>query len=237
MQRDVIYVNGKWSFNSSVSACFDDMLSRSIPDYETMRDVTLRLAKSYLKDTKKINMLDLGCSNGINIEQFVKEFDDRLSSCIGIDKSIPMIAEARTRLKDYHNVHTKSIDIVDYKFDINKYNIITSILTLQFIPIEYRQRVLCDIYNSLKSGGMFIFIEKVIEPSYMLDNLYVDSYYKLKQDNGYSEEQIYNKKKSLEGVLVPVTSKMNIDLLEQAGFKNIGVFWKCLNFEGYIAIK
>jgi tRNA (cmo5U34)-methyltransferase len=42
---------------------------------------------------------------------------------------------------------------------------------------------------------------------------------------------------SLEGVLVPVTSDWNIDLLKQAGFRQIDVFWKWMNFVGYIAFK
>jgi tRNA (cmo5U34)-methyltransferase len=67
--------------------------------------------------------------------------------------------------------------------------------------------------------------------------LLVDSYYQLKNENGYSKEQIEEKRKSLAGVLVPVTSEWNKELLHQAGFAKVETFWRMLNFEGYIAIK
>lgn len=46
-----------------------------------------------------------------------------------------------------------------------------------------------------------------------------------------------DKRKSLEGVLVPITAKWNEELLESAGFSQIDCFWRCLNFAGWIAIK
>ena len=36
MNKDNIIAKSKWEFNQDVSNCFDDMLARSIPDYDTM---------------------------------------------------------------------------------------------------------------------------------------------------------------------------------------------------------
>ena len=59
----------------------------------------------------------------------------------------------------------------------------------------------------------------------------------MKSDNLYTQEQIQKKRKSLEGVLVPITAKWNEDLLKEAGFKQIDCFWRSLNFAGWVAIK
>ena len=67
--------------------------------------------------------------------------------------------------------------------------------------------------------------------------MFVNSYYDIKRMNGYSEDSIQTKKKSLEGVLVPLTYSFNEVFLSKAGFKSIDCFWKCLNFCGWIAIK
>jgi tRNA (cmo5U34)-methyltransferase len=45
------------------------------------------------------------------------------------------------------------------------------------------------------------------------------------------------KRKSLEGVLMPLTENWNINLLKETGFKKIDCFWRNLNFAGWIAIK
>lgn len=59
----------------------------------------------------------------------------------------------------------------------------------------------------------------------------------MKADNQYTEVQIKAKRKSLEGVLVPITAKWNEDLLHSVGFKHIDCYWRSLNFAGWIAIK
>ena len=65
----------------------------------------------------------------------------------------------------------------------------------------------------------------------------IDEYYKIKAENAYTQEQISAKRKSLEGVLVPITASWNEQMLKDAGFKSIDCFWRYLNFAGWIAIK
>ena len=80
-------------------------------------------------------------------------------------------------------------------------------------------------------------VEKVLGNTSNINELFINEYHSYKEINGYSKEQIERKKLSLEGVLVPVTNDWNIDLLKQAGFRQIDVFWRWMNFVGYIAIK
>ena len=65
----------------------------------------------------------------------------------------------------------------------------------------------------------------------------VAKYYGIKAENAYTQEQIESKRKSLEGVLVPITADWNRNLLETAGFRQIDCFWRYLNFAGFIAVK
>ena len=111
------------------------------------------------------------------------------------------------------------------------------ILTLQFVPIEYRQRIVRDVYAHTVEGGAFILVEKVLGASADIDAEMVDQYYTLKRANGYSEEQIERKRLSLEGVLVPVTARWNEELLRGAGFGQVDCFWRWMNFAGWLAVK
>lgn len=237
MKKDEILANGKWQFDKNVTDCFDDMLARSIPDYNTMRKLTLDITEPYIQDTH-FGMLDIGCSNGINLDMFISKYNNK-GAYVGIDTSKEMIISANKKLNKY-DVQLKLIndDVINIEdYCMFKYNIVTSILTIQFVPMEKRPQLLSTIYNSMKPNGVFILVEKILQPVSELDKLFVDRYYKIKQENGYTKEQIVAKKKSLEGVLVPNTHNGNIELLENVGFKHIDTFWKCLNFEGYIAIK
>ena len=46
-------------------------------------------------------------------------------------------------------------------------------------------------------------------------------YKEWKYNNGFSNEEINSKTKSLKGVLDPFSTKGNLDLLKRAGFKDI----------------
>ena len=227
--KDNVVPKEKWEFDQNVTDCFDDMLKRSIPNYEMMRTLVEMIIK-YHNPKKSDVLVDLGCSNGINIEPFIDDLN-----CIGVDISEPMLESARKKFNEkatilYHDI-TKNLDF------FNNARFITSILTLQFTPIEYRQEIFSNIYNKLEPNGVFILVEKELGYNSAINKMFVDLYYKIKAKNGYSYDQINRKKKSLEGVLVPVTSEWNKELLCQAGFKKIDTFWRCLNFEGIVAIK
>lgn len=65
----------------------------------------------------------------------------------------------------------------------------------------------------------------------------LDLYYQMKRENGYTEEKIMQKRKSLENVLSPLKAEWNEDMLHEAGFEKVDMFWRCLNFCGWVAIK
>lgn len=230
--------NGKWVFNENVTLEFEDMLNKSIPQYEIMREMIFNIGCHCLNQSSQKSILDLGCSNGLNLQKFIHKYG-ALARFKGVDISKPMLNEAIKKYQNLINCNIVSISYMDLRdeFPLDKYTLIMSILTIQFIPIEYRQKIIQNIYNHLEQNGMFIFVEKVLGNCHEINSIMVDQYYKLKHENGYSYDEIERKKKSLEGVLVPMTSDWNIDLLKQAGFRKIDVFWRWMNFEGYIAIK
>jgi tRNA (cmo5U34)-methyltransferase len=58
-----------------------------------------------------------------------------------------------------------------------------------------------------------------------------------KIQNGYSSEEIISKSRSLKSVLVPFSTKGNVDMLKRAGFLDIITVFKYGSFEGFLAIK
>lgn len=238
MNRDEVIVpdNKKWEFDENVTQVFDDMLERSIPQYDVMRELTNKIGMNYVQEGTAI--FDLGCSNGNAIEPFVKKFGVR-NRYVLLDVSEPMLKACKDKYLDY--VLDGIVDI--QKYDITKglpqtyASVILSVLTLQFTPIEYRQNIVDEIYKRLAPNGAFLFVEKVLGNGAEIDKVLVDEYYGLKEENNYTQEQIQNKRKSLEGVLVPITSKWNEDMLYNAGFRSVDCYWRYLNFCGWIAIK
>jgi len=234
--QDTIIPKEKWQFDNNVTDVFDDMLLRSIPQYEVMRKAVFDFGCKYQINNTAI--IDLGCSRGEALAPFVKKFG-AYNTYIGVEVSEPMRKAARHRFESMIKNGCLKIENIDLRNDFpkSKASLILSILTLQFTPIEYRQKILSNVYEWLLPGGAIILVEKVIGATARLDANMVDLYYDLKSQNGYSQEQIVRKKMSLEGVLVPVTARWNEELLKTAGFKEIDCFWRWMNFAGWIAIK
>jgi tRNA (cmo5U34)-methyltransferase len=111
------------------------------------------------------------------------------------------------------------------------------VLTLIFIPINYRQRILRSIYESTRPGGALILVEKTIGDNGITDRLLVDRYHQFKHAQGYSWAEIAAKAKSMEGVQVPVTARWNEDALRQAGFQTVDRIWQELNFAAWVAVR
>lgn len=225
----------KWTFDKEVAGCFDNMLERSIPQYSVMRELTASLGFRFVQDGS--NIVDMECSNGNAVMPFVEKFANRNKYYL-YDVSEPMLDIARKKYKKYIDMGTVAVDNFDIKngIEVENCSLVLSVLTLQFTPIEYRQRIVDSVYRHLNRKGAFILVEKVLGNDFESDKMLVNEYYKMKSKNCYTQEQIERKRKSLEGVLVPITSKWNEELLRSCRFR-VELFWRCLNFAGWIAIK
>ena len=230
MPKDEVMAGDKWEFNAEVTQVFDDMLSRSIPDYEGMHRTTTELALRFAQ--KNTDIIDLGCSRGAALKPIMKELG-KTCNYIGLEVSEPMLEAAK---KEIPEAYVQNFDL-RYDYPNVRASVTLAVLTLQFIPIEYRQRIIADAYKRTVEGGIFLLVEKVLGNDAVSDSILVNTYLARKGENGYTQDQINAKRRSLEGVLVPVTSNWNVDLLERAGFKHVECYWRHLNFGAWIGIK
>jgi tRNA (cmo5U34)-methyltransferase len=224
----------RWEFDGSVTEVFEDMLSRSIPQLDAMRDLVLQIGTRFVQPGTDI--VDLGCARGDAMAQFLQNHRET-NRFVGIEVSQPMLAVARNRFESLIESGTVDIREDDLRLiypDVRA-SLTLCILTLQFVPLEYRLRVLEDAFKRTVPGGAFVLVEKILGADAQMNTLLVDLYYRHKRAMGYTQEEIDRKRLSLEGVLVPVTASWNEDLLRRAGFSRIECFWRVLNFCGWIA--
>lgn len=227
---------GRWAFDDSVTEVFDDMLRRSIPQYDVMRDTVTKIGARFVQPQTAI--VDLGCSRGDALDPFVRQFG-AYNRFVGVEVSPPMLAVARDRFAGY--IRSNVVDIRDSdlrrEYPPAPASLTLAVLTLQFVPIEYRPTILRQAFAHTVKGGAFILVEKVLGAAGVIDEVMTTHYLDLKREQGYSEDEIARKRLALEGVLVPVTATWNEELLRAAGFAPVECFWRWLNFAGWIALK
>lgn len=238
-EKDNYVPNGKWEFGPDVTSVFPDMIKRSIPGYSTMRETVVRVANPFLNsESSGLYFLDVGCSRGDTICEILESIDRPMQVGVtGVDSSAPMVHVAKRLFSGWDNVNFVHGDIMEIDITPNKFALITSVLTAQFIPIDARQDFYQRVHSGLSCDGGFIVVEKILGETPISQHFLVDIYHNFKRDNGYTDQQIEEKRKSLQGVLVPMTASENERMLKAAGFSNVQRFWQCLNFAGWVAFK
>jgi tRNA (cmo5U34)-methyltransferase len=232
--KDQVIPEDKWRFDEGVTKVFDDMLSRSIPQYEVMRDAVFELGSKFVKDGTHV--VDLGCSRGEALSNFVSRFGARCRF-LGVEVSEPMLEAARARFAGWNE--TVRIEKMDLRkeYPQPRASLTLCVLTAMFVPIEHRPALFRAMHNHSAPGGAVVLVEKVLGEGAENDAAFVELYLRMKKDNGYTDEQVERKRLSLEGVLVPLTARWNEEMLRWAGFQRVECFWRWMNFCGWLGVK
>jgi len=225
-----------FAFTQEVAEVFDDMLSRSVPFYLEQQMIIKELAIKFFAEGTLI--YDLGCSTGttlINMAHDLRPHEPRL---VGYDNSMPMVEKARARIKEQeldHLIEIRCGDLNEVIFE--QPSIVTLCWALQFVRPLHREGLIRRIYDSLVDHGALIITEKVLTNSGDMNRLFIELYYEFKRRNGYSDEQITQKREALENVLIPYRVEENMLLFRRAGFTSVETFFQWYNFVGFLCVK
>lgn len=223
----------KWSFSGDVAKKFSSHVEKSVPLYNEGHNLICNLSDFFLHDNS--NFLDIGCSNGQLINKLGKYQNNNKIKYLGVDIEKNMIKEAKKNT----SINKKFIqaDISNHNFKKQKFDMIISYYTIQFIKPKDRQNLIDKIYSLLNWGGAFIIFEKVRGNDARFQDILTGLYNDFKEQNGLDEIEIYNKSKSLRGVLEPFSSNANMEMLQRSDFKDIFTISKFICFEGLLCIK
>ena len=221
-------------FDESVVAVFDDMVRRSVPGYEAMIQMVGLVARTYGKD--HTNYYDLGASTGAITLALALNNKHNNNKLIAVDNSPQMVKKCQRNLSGkVDNFEIVCADIND--ISIENASIVVLNLTLQFVDVEKRSKLIKKIYDGLVAGGALIISEKIHfddkENQKQLARLHRD----FKRANGYSELEIANKRQSLENILVTENKEAHLERLKLCGFRESSCYFQCLNFASFLSVK
>ena len=156
MQRtdtDLIYSNPHsqvkdFKFDAQVVEVFPDMISRSVPGYNTIIDTIGRLSRDYVTDNSYI--YDLGCSLGAATSAMRKAITAKNCKIIGVDNSSAMVERCKMHVQAFKGLTEVEIiegDIMNLDFQPASMMVLN--FTLQFIAPEKRQDLLNNIAKNL----------------------------------------------------------------------------------------
>ena len=227
---------GDFTFNEQVAGVFDDMVSRSVPQYVEIQRMLAELAAYFA--TEGSNIYDLGCSTGTTLALVHGALPVK-ANLIGVDNSAEMLEKCRSKLETLglrDAVELRRADL-DHGVDIRDASVVLLVLTLMFVRPLYREKLMRSICAGVRENGCLLLVEKVLGDTSLFNRLFIERYYAYKRRRGYSELEIAQKREALENVLIPYRLSENRDLLLGAGFREVEVFFKWYNFVGIVAVK
>lgn len=226
-----------FQFDHGVAEVFDDMLGRSVPFYAEIQRMTAELASRFARPGTSV--VDIGCSTGETLSVLAQALPDPSVRLVGIDFSPHMLARAKEKLGQAGVLDRCRLEEGDINDGLSESGVSVAVLnwTLQFVRPLQRDAVVRSIYEKLVPQGCLILMEKVLSSESLLSRLYIDCYYDFKKRNGYSQNEIADKRERLENVLVPYRVEENQTLLSRNGFEVVDIFFRWYNWAGYLAIK
>tara|TARA_A100001015_G_scaffold274453_1_gene330842 strand:+ start:60 stop:767 length:708 start_codon:yes stop_codon:yes gene_type:complete len=227
-------ISRTWSFNEKVSKVFDHHVKQSIPLYKEFHLQICNIAEFYCKDESLI--YDLGCSTGHFISEISKIKSKNLT-IVGIDNSKKMIEICKKKTKKIKR--NKIILICDDMFKLNfkKCDLVICCLVLPFFTRKRQELLIKKIYKSLNNNGAAIILNKSISKFPHFENIFNQLYSDFKLSRGISSRDVLKKTQSLRSVHTLNTSDDDLSYLKKIGFKKIDIFFKYLNFTGFIVEK
>ena len=228
--------SGSFVFDKQVATVFNDMINRSVPFFEHIQQMIVDFSMKFVLENSVL--YDFGCSTGTTLFKVLSNLNVKCTA-YGLDNSVDMLNVAKQDVVRFNFDSKLFFELVDlnepYSFESSSFGIFN--LVLQFLPLSVRASLLSSFYDALLPGGAIVLIEKVHCDNSQLDQHYIDMFYRYKQENNYSKQEIAMKEKALSGVLNPLTVQDNIMMLKDVGFNTIESFFQWYNFIGIIAIK
>lgn len=227
-----------FEFNAEVADAFDDMAARSIPGYRQSLRTAVWLAVEHVAPMfSHGKVYDLGASTGALEAALLEQPQTQGWRFVAVDSSQEMAERAKARLQNHPRAHTVQWRVEDIQeTPIEDAILVVSHYCLQFVPPDARTDILERIYEGLRPGGFFLLSEKTEEDAHQ-EQYFRSRYEAFKRDEGYSQAEIDNKKKALDGVLIPWSAAQNEAALRLAGFEEPVRLMKHWNFSTWVARK
>lgn len=224
-----------FKFDDAVADVFPDMIRRSVPGYSAIISAIGLLAGRFCQDNSVC--YDLGCSLGAATLAMRQGITAKNCRIIAVDNSPAMVERFRQNLPENPAVAVELLcgDIQD--MEIRDASVVVLNFTLQFVPIEDREKLLEKIYQGLLPGGILVLSEKLAFDDPRQQMMHTDMHHQFKKAQGYSELEVSQKRSALENVLIPETFPVHRRRLLEAGFASVEVWFQYFNFASMVALK
>lgn len=217
----------------STTSGYSERTARIVPGLEPMhRMADLLLAEQVPPEGR---VLVLGAGGGLELKAFADrhpkwQFD-------GVDPSASMLAQAKSRLGEQASrvqFHEGYIDDAS----LGPFDGATCLLTLHFLPKEERLRTIREVHRRLKPGAPFIVAHHSFPTTEAEKDRWLSRYAAYSISTGMlSASEAENSIATMKERLPVLSPEEDEEILREAGFSNIELFYAAFTFKGWVCSK
>jgi tRNA (cmo5U34)-methyltransferase len=209
-------------FNSAAKK-YDIQRNELIPLMNIFYDTAVELVKI---NNEKGKILDLGAGTGLLTELVIKKYPN--AECTLVDIAEEMLDVAKERFESLDNV---SFNVEDYRDGISggKYEAIISSMSIHHLDSNEKRNLYKNIFNVLEDGGVFVNADQVKGEDCESEEIVKEYQLSHIENCSLSREE---KDKTYDRIKLDKMDKMSvqIDMLKEAGFKSVDVYYKYYNY-------
>src|SRR4030042_4105378 len=163
----------QWA-KAEFTKAYRDSADFYIVERRRLLEILRSFYRHFIGNKTKINVLDLGCGDGIITHELLR-IDDSIVATL-IDGSEDMLNKAKDRLKDSENIRfikASFQEILNKKISLQRYDFIVSSLAIHHLTMKEKKALFRTIYSHLNDGGYFLNIDVILAPSDALEQWYL----------------------------------------------------------------
>lgn len=226
----------KFAFDPEVSAIFNNMARRSIPNFYESHAAHARMLSGWIKPNASV--LDVGASRGAFFDALCAENPE-----VSIHKTLRLTAVDNSEAmceylaRDYPTAKVLCEDVSNPAVlaKLDYYDVVCLHYVLQFIQPEKQELVLQRLMDSVKPGGVFIYGHKAKHYG-ALGALTHEEYIRFRVGNGYTREEIEAKTIALKSAMFPVDHNMVMNAINR-NFSHAVETFRFMMFSTVFAVK
>jgi len=173
-----------------------------------------------------INLLDLGCGTGLELDEIFKTHPD--IKVVGVDLTKAMLDVLKQK-HPHKDITLINASYFDYDFGIEQFDAIISFETMHHFPHEQKIRLYSRAYSALKPDG------KYIECDYMVieqqeEDCYCKENDRIRKAENIPDDEFYHYD-------TPCTIDNQLKMLQKAKFNEVEMVWRKANTTIIVADK
>lgn len=217
------------------AAEYDRKVEKTIPQYRFFHSETIGLIQAV--QPQPATWLDTGCGTGGLIEKAIPFFPNTRFSLA--DPSEIMLAIAKEKLGGFatDGLAYLAAATQDIACPVSCFSVITAIQSHHYLQKDVRRKATEKCFALLQENGVYVTFENIRPDSERGVRIGLERWRRFQLGEGKSLQEVERHIARFDVEYHPITLSEHVQLLKEAGFSTVEIFWASCMQAGFYAIK